>query len=184
MRSLWLACAIGCTVPVQASHGPPTWSTAGPSVVSVLPTWPGFTRPGLGAPAGTAPEGSGVFWSPNAGAMSQYLLTAAHVVARATAIQVRMADGVLIDAAVIGLDRETDVALLATSVSGPAIRVAERRPSTGSHVCALGNAFGLGVSMTWRSTPGHLAVHWLMRMGGWLAWSPLFSPRRRMRIPG
>jgi len=80
--------------------------------------------------------------------MSQYLLTAAHVVARATAIQVRMADGVLIDAAVIGLDRETDVALLATSVSGPAIRVAERRPSTGSHVCALGNAFGLGVSMT------------------------------------
>tara|TARA_B100000925_G_scaffold157121_1_gene118030 strand:- start:182 stop:397 length:216 start_codon:yes stop_codon:yes gene_type:complete len=33
------------------------WNKASPSIVSVLPTWPGFKKPGFGAPPGTAPEG-------------------------------------------------------------------------------------------------------------------------------
>ena len=39
-----------------------TWINASPSVVSVLPTWPGFEKPGFGAPAGTAPEGQGHYF--------------------------------------------------------------------------------------------------------------------------
>ena len=32
------------------------WKVVSPSVVSVLPTWPGYTKPGFGAPVGAAPE--------------------------------------------------------------------------------------------------------------------------------
>ena len=36
------------------------WKVISPSVVSVLPTWPGYTKPGFGAPVGAAPEGTGI----------------------------------------------------------------------------------------------------------------------------
>ena len=37
-----------------------TWKVVSPSIVSVLPTWPGYTKPGFGAPVGAAPEGTGI----------------------------------------------------------------------------------------------------------------------------
>ena len=43
----------------QAEHGPHSFKAVEASVLRVLPTWPGYERPGFGAPPGTAPEGTG-----------------------------------------------------------------------------------------------------------------------------
>lgn len=130
-----------------ADHGPQTWATSHPSVVSVLPTWPGFPRPGLGAPPGVAPEGSGFFWSPD-GAQTHWILTAAHVVDRATSVQVRLSDGRIIPAQVLASDAQTDIAMLGVAPEGPHLAWDATSPEVGAHVCALGNAFGLGISLT------------------------------------
>ena len=55
-----MACAL-LTNMARADHGPATWSAAAPSVVVIEPTWPGYNRPGFGAPPGTAPAGTGIF---------------------------------------------------------------------------------------------------------------------------
>jgi len=47
-------------IAAHSDHGPRTWERTHASVVSVLPTWPGYEKPGFGAPLGVAPEGSGV----------------------------------------------------------------------------------------------------------------------------
>ena len=73
-----------------------TWENASPSVVSVLPTWPGYEKPGFGAPPGTAPEGSGVIISTDG-----IIVTASHVVSSATEVIVRDINGVKYDAEVI-----------------------------------------------------------------------------------
>ena len=51
------------------------WEIASPTVVSVLPTWPGYDKPGFGAPPGTAPEGTGIIVSSDG-----LILTASHVI--------------------------------------------------------------------------------------------------------
>ena len=43
----------------KADHGPHSFKAIEASVLRVLPTWPGYDRPGFGAPPGTAPEGTG-----------------------------------------------------------------------------------------------------------------------------
>lgn len=141
---VWALCISGL---VAADHGPQTWTGAHQSVVSVLPTWPGYQRPGLGAPPGVAPEGSGFYWSPTKG-LSVWVLTAAHVVDRASEVHVRLADGQIVPATIMGSDPHTDIALLRLTTEGPSVQWNEVRPVVGTHVCALGNAFGLGVSLT------------------------------------
>ncbi|MGA1207384.1 MAG: S1C family serine protease [Litorivicinaceae bacterium] len=136
-----------CSTVAVAEHGPMTWARSHPSVVSVLPTWPGFPRPGLGAPPGVAPEGSGFFWSPTDG-QTAWILTAAHVVDRATRIDVRLSDGRIVPAQRLISDSETDIALLGVSIEGPSLAWTALPPQVGAHVCALGNAFGLGISLT------------------------------------
>ena len=61
-----------------------TWKVVSPSIVSVLPTWPGYTKPGFGAPVGAAPEGTGIAISKDG-----YILTAANVIAKARTIEIR-----------------------------------------------------------------------------------------------
>jgi hypothetical protein len=39
------------------------WKLSYKSTVIVLPTWPGYNRPGFGAPLGTAPAGTGFYIS-------------------------------------------------------------------------------------------------------------------------
>ena len=78
-----LACAL-LTNMARADHGPATWPAAAPSVVVIEPTWPGYNRPGFGAPPGTAPAGTGIFIGTGDG--SNHLVTAAHVITRATEI--------------------------------------------------------------------------------------------------
>lgn len=111
------------------------------SVVSVLPIWPGRAQGGTGGPPGTAPEGSGIVLAPDV------IATAWHVIEPASRIDVRLSDGRILPATPIAHDAASDIALLRVNAdlvpivpSGP---VALAQP-----VCAVGNAFGLGLSVT------------------------------------
>lgn len=119
------------------------WDEASPSVVSVLPTWPGYQKPGFGAPAGTAPEGSGVIVS-NKG----LIVTASHVVSRATEVLIRDIDGKKYKSEVIFDDPRTDLAILKTNIKGKKIIINKSRPRIGSDICLISNSFGLDLHIT------------------------------------
>ncbi|HEX9791901.1 MAG TPA: trypsin-like peptidase domain-containing protein [Kiloniellales bacterium] len=137
----WLAvAAFFAVVPMPAAAFDPKTLD---SVVTVLPTWPGFARNGqTGLPPGTAPEGTAVAIRPGG-----FLVTALHVVERAVEIIVRLPDGREVPARLVGTDRTTDLALLAVAVDLPVLPAAPD-PALGAPVCALGNQFGLGISVT------------------------------------
>ncbi|MCP4329436.1 MAG: PDZ domain-containing protein [Alphaproteobacteria bacterium] len=112
------------------------------SVVSVLPLWPGHARGGTGDPMADAPEGSGIVIEAGG-----YIATAAHVVDRATDIQVRLSNGLVLAATAIASDPATDIAVLKIDLDAP---VFERAlpPALGEPVCAIANQFGLDLSVT------------------------------------
>ncbi len=113
------------------------------SVVTVLPLWPGYEQGGqTRRPLGSAPEGTAVAIRPGG-----YLVTALHVVERATEITVRLPDGREVPARLIAADAATDLALLGTDADLPILETAPD-PALGDPVCALGNQFGLGLSVT------------------------------------
>ena len=140
-----LACALLTTM-ARADHGPATWSAAAPSVVVIEPTWPGYNRPGFGAPPGTAPAGTGIFIG--TGDRSNHLVTAAHVIARATEIEIVTEDGMRHAAAVIAVDNQRDIAILETKLKRRPITLRLTDPAIGEHGCAIGNSFGLGLSIS------------------------------------
>ena len=140
-----LACAL-LTNMARADHGPATWSAAAPSVVVIEPTWPGYNRPGFGAPPGTAPAGTGIFIGTGDG--SNHLFTAAHVIARATEIEIVTEDGMRHAAAVIAVDNQRDIAILETKLKRRPITLRLTDPAIGEHGCAIGNSFGLGLSIS------------------------------------
>ena len=140
-----LACAL-LTNMARADHGPATWSAAAPSVVVIEPTWPGYNRPGFGAPPGTAPAGTGIFIG--TGDRSNHLVTAAHVISRATEIEIVTEDGMRHAAAVIAVDNQRDIAILETKLKRRPITLRLTDPAIGEHGCAIGNSFGLGLSIS------------------------------------
>ena len=79
-----------------------------------------------------------------------YLVTNWHVVVDAAEIQVELGDGGFVVAEVVGLDAETDLALLKIDVqSVPAIRLgSSRQLRIGDVVLAIGNPYGLTRSVT------------------------------------
>ena len=106
------------------------------SVVSVLPEWPSD------APLPELPEGSGV-----AVLVGGYIATNLHVLGRATVVKVRLHDGRILPAEIIGRDPPTDIALLKLALDLPLL-AAGPEPAFGDRVCALGNPFGLGLSLS------------------------------------
>jgi S1-C subfamily serine protease len=113
------------------------------SVVSVLPLWPGEKLGGTpGTPPGSAPEATAVAVLPGG-----LLATALHVVDRAEEITVRLADGRRAGAELVAGDRASDIALLRIPIDLPALEIAPE-PALGAPVCAVGNAFGLDLSVT------------------------------------
>ena len=140
-----LACAL-LTNMARADHGPATWSAAAPSLVVIEPTWPGYNRPGFGAPPGTAPAGTGIFIG--TGDRSSHLVTAAHVITRATEIEIVTEDGMRHAAAVIAVDNQRDIAILETKLKRRPITLRLTDPAIGEHGCAIGNSFGLGLSIS------------------------------------
>jgi S1-C subfamily serine protease len=106
------------------------------SVVSVLPEWPG--RP----PSAEEPEGSGVVV-----ADGRLVLTADHILGDPVGVRIRTVEGDIRTARIFARDSATDLALLAIDKPLPALRF-DDDIAIGDPVCALGNAFGLGVSAT------------------------------------
>ncbi len=113
------------------------------SVVSVLPLWPGQPQGGQpDLPPGVAPEGTAVAIAPGG-----YLATALHVVDRALEVTVRLPDGRLVPAEVLGKDPASDLALLGVTADLPPLPYGPE-PALGAPVCAVGNQFGLDLSVT------------------------------------
>jgi S1-C subfamily serine protease len=111
------------------------------SVVSVLPIWPGK------APNAERPEGSGVVVGDG-----RTVVTAAHVIGSgqrvAEKILVRDHDGNKQWSKVLAYDLRIDLAVLSVETPLVAARWAQDAPALGEQVCAIGNAFGLGLSVT------------------------------------
>ena len=109
------------------------------SVVSVLPVWP---DPGGGdAIVGIAPEGSGVVLRP------RLIATAWHALEPALRVDVRLSDGRILPARIQARDPATDIAILAIDEPQPPIDIAPPA-QLGQPVCAIGNAYGLGLSVS------------------------------------
>jgi S1-C subfamily serine protease len=121
------AAAAETTLPVAAAKE---------AVVSVLPLWRG--RP----PSPEEPEGSGVVVGDGT-----EILTADHVLGDPVSLRVRTADGDIVPARIVARDPATDLALLAVDDELPAFGL-EPYPPVGARVCAIGNAFGLGLSLS------------------------------------
>ncbi|MEK9724557.1 MAG: trypsin-like peptidase domain-containing protein, partial [Rhodospirillaceae bacterium] len=110
------------------------------SVVAVIPQWPGAPQAGTGVR--DAPEGSAVAVLPGG-----YLATNAHVLGRATAADIRFADGRVAAVEIVGRDARADIALLKADRDFP-VPAHAAPPAPGGRVCAVGNQFGLGLSVT------------------------------------
>ncbi len=139
IRSLPVAIVIGCTVllaDTRSATSEPLRS-AFDSVVSVLPDWPPDVR------RVEEPEGSGVVLIDG-----HTIVTTAHVINKARRIRVRTHDGRILDAKPVASDVATDIAVLTIKESLPVLSSQSKEPEFGQDACAIGNAFGLGLSLT------------------------------------
>lgn len=113
------------------------------SVVSVIPRHSGFeSRSTDSHHKRISPEGTAVAIFPGG-----YLATNSHVLGSAKSVDIRMKDGRLIAVQIIGQDRFTDIALIKAPVDLPVLDPAPTVELAGP-VCAVGNQFGLGLSVT------------------------------------
>jgi serine protease Do len=89
--------------------------------------------------------GSGFVVDPNG-----YILTNNHVIENASKIKVKLADGRILDAKVVGADPQTDLAVLKVASSGlPVLKLANSdQTQVGDWVLAFGSPFGLTQTMT------------------------------------
>lgn len=89
--------------------------------------------------------GSGFLVAPDG-----YILTNNHVVEKASSIKVRLDDGRILDAKVVGTDPQTDLAVVKVNASGlPALRLGDSdQVQVGDWVLAFGSPFGLRQTMT------------------------------------
>ncbi|MEO0619318.1 MAG: trypsin-like peptidase domain-containing protein, partial [Pseudomonadota bacterium] len=112
------------------------------SVVSVLPEWPRGQR------NAQQPEGSGVVVGDGSG--GQVIVTAWHVISKARSIRVRTHDGVVHLAQRVGHDVPSDLAVLRVAMldNARAAMFADAPVELAAPVCSIGNAFGLGLSVT------------------------------------
>ena len=66
----------------------------------------------------------------------------------AESIEIIDFSGKIAKAVIHAIDARRDIAILRTKLIGTGISIRQDEPVIGSHVCALGNSFGLGTGMT------------------------------------
>jgi S1-C subfamily serine protease len=139
-RLLAAAISLAVIVGVLSSLKPAKADSFSPkileSVVSLLPQWPGAGR------RPKEPEGTAVAVLPGG-----YLATNDHVIGRAKTVRIRLKDGRILPAEIIGRDAITDLALVKAPIDLPVPAIGPE-PDLGKRVCAIGNQFGLGLSVT------------------------------------
>ena len=139
----------GSSLPALAKHDNQGWRSIFTSVVTILPTWPGYKKPGFGAPSGVAPEGTGFYFKFNKNDdLSNYILTALHVIEKATQVQVEYMNGKIEIVEVVFKDNKTDIAILKSKTKRYPLKFSKRQLFIGNEVCVVGNSFGLGPSLT------------------------------------
>lgn len=114
-----------------------------------FPQLPGFPnlpdQPQLNTP--TRGEGSGFVWDKEG-----HIITNNHVIESADDITVVFADGRMIDATLVGADRDSDLAVLKVDLPAEQLQPVSLADSTGLHVgelaVAIGNPFGQEGTMT------------------------------------
>jgi S1-C subfamily serine protease len=113
------------------------------SVVSLMPDWPKGS-PVYAARADTPkdPQGSAVAVFPGG-----YIATNMHVLGGAKTARIRLNDGRILKAQIIGKDTATDLALIKIDHDLPVLTHV-KQVEIGNSVCAVGNQFGLGLSVT------------------------------------
>ncbi len=130
----------GLTVPAANGKSLSPMEIARKSVVTVLPVWPG--RPAnLDEPAG-----SGVVMGDG-----HTIVTADHVLGPARTpmpVLVRDDDGTAYQASIIARHKASDMAVLRIDEKLPALAGRGSGLSLGDEVCAIGNAFGVGLSVS------------------------------------
>ena len=102
----------------------------------MLPVWPADKK------HNEEPEGSGVVVLDG-----RHIITALHVLGEATHVRIATHDGDVIDAQIVGRDEATDLALLKIERELKPLAFGGD-PDIGDEACAIGNAFGLGLSLT------------------------------------
>ncbi|RKT44574.1 trypsin-like peptidase domain-containing protein [Thiocapsa rosea] len=120
----------------QTELGPPR---------STLPTYPGLHHAPPGAAASRTGLGSGVILSPDG-----LILTNRHVVQDADRIRAVLADGRSLALTLIGVDADTDLAVLKADAQGlPTAPIGDSRAlRVGDLALAIGNPFGVGQTAT------------------------------------
>ncbi len=112
------------------------------SVVRIKPDWSLAARGTDATGKPRDPQGTGVAVAPGG-----YVATNVHVIGDATDIEVMTEDGRVLKAAIVGRDKVTDIALLKVDADLPVLSAAPT-PELAAPVCAIGNQFGLGLSVT------------------------------------
>ncbi|MFN2421311.1 MAG: S1C family serine protease [Gemmatimonadota bacterium] len=113
--------------------------TVGPAVVGVS------TGEGRRADRGQGGQGSGFFFAPDG-----FLLTNSHVVRGASRLRVTLADGVEVEARLVGDDPETDAAVVRVDGESPSVvRLGDSKGlRVGQLVVAIGNPYGFQHTVT------------------------------------
>ena len=131
---------LGSHVSTGEARDASVFENARQSVVSVLPVWPG-------RPANSSePEGSGVVIGDG-----YAVVTADHVLGPARSdvpVLVRDNDGTTYRARVVARHKASDLAILQIDRKFPVLANRIKDLQLGEEVCAIGNAFGLGLSVS------------------------------------
>ena len=81
------------------------------------------------------------------GGKTNIIFTAAHVVNNATSIEIMNFNDSTYSASLQKIDWKRDIAILIAQLVGLSLAYSEKSLEIGSHVCAIGNPFGLGSSL-------------------------------------